>query len=258
MTVGVVSLTVQALLFHLGSYGVTAFIAFLYLPFLVLPGRWMHHGTRLWVRITFWLLRVTAGLDWQVRGRDHLPAGPAIFASKHQSAWETLVFYLLFDDPAYVLKRELFWIPFYGWYAKKARSVAVDRGGGARAMRSMIQGAEAAIADGRNIIIFPEGTRAAPGSGRPFHPGAAALYARLGVPLVPVALNSGLFWPRRRFLKRPGRITLEFLPAIEPGLDRKELRARLEGVIQDATRRLEGEAQSAPEPRRDGRASGEA
>lgn len=218
----------------------------------------MHHGTRFWVRVIFWLLRTIAGLDWQLRGRQHVPAGPAIYVSKHQSTWETLVFYLLFDDPAYVLKRELFWIPLYGWYARKARSIGVDRRAGPRAMRSMIEAAQAAVAEGRNIIIFPEGTRTAPGTGLPFHPGAAALYARLGVPVVPVALNSGLYWPRRRFLKRPGTITLEALPPIEPGLERKQLIPRLEAVIQDATRRLEREAQAALESHGDGRAAGEA
>ncbi|MBI4184861.1 MAG: 1-acyl-sn-glycerol-3-phosphate acyltransferase [Proteobacteria bacterium] len=246
----------RALLFNLAFYAATAVLGVLYLPFLALPGRWMHHGTRFWIRLTFALLRVVVGLDWRVRGAENRPAGPAVYACKHQSAWETMVFYLLFDDPAYVMKRELFRIPFYGWYTRKARSIGVDRGAGAAALRSLLRGAEAALAEGRSIVIFPEGTRTPPGEGRPPQPGVAALYQRLPVPLVPVALNSGLFWPRRRFGKWPGTITLEFLPAIEPGLERKEFARRLEDALNSASRRLEREAGFRPPAGEDAPAAG--
>ena len=181
---------------------------------------------------TFWsagtlvLLRWCVGLDHEVRGRENLPDGPVIIAMKHQSAWDTLAAPVIFARPAIVIKRELGFVPFYGWYALKAGMIPIDRGAGATALRRMIAAAERAKAAGRPIFIFPEGTRTAVGERRPYQPGVAALYRQLGMPLVPVAVNSGLFWGRRRFLKRPGRIVVEILPPMltsfreqHPGLE---------------------------------------
>ena len=172
---------------------------------------------------------------------EHLPAGPCIVASKHQSAWDTLVFSILVDGPGYVFKRELMKIPLFGWYARAAGCVPIDRAGGAAALRRLIEDARRVLAEGRKIVIFPEGTRVAPGKRHPHHPGTAALYARLGVPVVPVAVNSGLFWGRRTFLKAPGRIVLEFLPPIPPGMPRKVFAVELEERIHAASMRLLGE-----------------
>src|SRR5690606_21388864 len=144
-----------------------------------------------------------------------------IVAAKHQSAWDTMAFYWVLDDAAYVLKKELLSIPLYGWCARKARMIGVDRSGGAKALRAMVEQAQNCLAEGRPIVIFPEGTRTAPGRRSAYHPGIAALYTRLGVPVVPVALNSGLFWGRRSFIKQPGRIVVQFLPPIPPGLERR-------------------------------------
>ena len=167
--------------------------------------------------------------------------GPAILAAKHQSAWDTIVFYRVLDaDPVYVLKRELTWIPILGWYLRRVGMVAVDRKGGAAALRRMTATAHAALAEGRRIVIFPEGTRTAPGARRPYHPGVAALYAATDVPVVPVALDSGRYWPRRGFLKRPGTITLRILPPLPPGLARKAFVAELEHRIEEACAALAG------------------
>lgn len=224
-------------------YGWLAALLILYLPLLLAPRRWMVKAARFWVRGALVILRVTAGLGHEVRGRENKPAGAFVVAAKHQSMWDTLIFHTLLDDPVYILKKELTAIPFFGWYLRQSGMIAVDRKAGAKAMRRMVEDARRAVAEGRQIVIFPEGTRTAPGSTPSYHPGVAMLYD-LGVPLVPVALNSGLYWGRRSFRRRPGRIVIEFLPAIPPGLDRRAFLARLSANIEAATGRLVEEAKA--------------
>ena len=228
----------RSLVFNLAFYGWTAFLGVAALPMLLAPrARAMRFG-RWWSRSVLDLARAVAGIDYELRGAKHLPREPAIIAMKHQSAWDTLAVPALLGDVAIVLKRELLWIPLYGWYARKAGMIPVDRGAGASALKSMVRRARDVIAEGRPIVIFPEGTRTAVGAKRPYHPGVAALYTQLGLPVVPVAVNSGLFWPRRSFIKRPGRIVVEALPPLPPGLDRKAFLAELQSRIETATERL--------------------
>ena len=231
----------RSFVFNSGFFLVTAVLGVLGLPLLLAPRPMVMRFGRFWARSVLALLRATVGLDCEIRGLCNLPAAPYIVAMKHQSAWDTLVLPVVLGDPAVVLKRELLWIPFYGWYASRAGSIAIDRGGRAAALRGMLARARAAAAEGRPIIIFPEGTRTAPGRKLPYQPGVAALYQTLGVPLVPAAVNSGLFWGRRSFWKRPGRITLEFLDPIPPGLPRRRLMPELERRIETATAALERE-----------------
>ncbi len=232
----------RSLLYAAGFHAWTLALSVLYLPLLALPRPVMVAAARLWLRGVMAWMRATVGLSFEVRGREHLPAGPVIVAAKHQSAFETFAFHLILDDPAYVLKRELTWIPFFGWYLGKSGVIAIDRAAGVQALKAMVRGGEAAKAQGRPVVIFPEGTRTPPGSRQPYHSGVAMLYGGLGLPVVPVALNSGLFWRRRGFTKRPGVVTVEFLPAIAPGLDRKRFMAELESRIEAATDRLVAEA----------------
>ncbi len=232
----------RSVLYAAGFHLWTAVLAVLYLPLLALPRRVMVPFARFWARGVMALLRLATGITVEVRGRDTLPAGPVIVAAKHQSALETFAFHLLLDDPAYVLKRELTWIPFFGWYLGKTGVIAIDRAAGMQALRAMVKGGELAKAEGRPIVVFPEGTRTPPGSRQPYHSGVAMLYGGLALPVVPVALNSGLFWRRRAFTKRPGVVTIEFLPPIPPGLDRKRFMAELETRIETATDRLVAEA----------------
>ncbi|MDA0260814.1 MAG: lysophospholipid acyltransferase family protein [Proteobacteria bacterium] len=213
-------------------------VAMLFLPTLFLPRRLSNPAQRLWAGGIVWLLRTIVGIRMEIRGREHLPNGPALVACKHQSAWDTIIFHLLLDDPTMVIKRELFWIPFYGWYALKWRMIGVDRGGQARTLKKMVAEARAEIARGRSLVIFPEGTRSPVGKRLPYQPGVAALYRALAIPVVPVAVNSGLYWPRRGFTKRPGTIILEFLPPIEANLPRKQFMPLLEARIEDASARL--------------------
>ncbi|MCW8914593.1 MAG: 1-acyl-sn-glycerol-3-phosphate acyltransferase [Magnetovibrio sp.] len=225
-------------------------------PVLLFPRRAVQGALKIWGGAAIGGLRWFIGLRWEVRGLENLPDEPCVFACKHQSAWETGIFYLLVKDPSYILKKELISVPFLGWYLSRAGAIAIDRKAGASALKGMVNGSKDRIARGQNVVIFPEGTRSAPGKPGTYHPGVAAIYKAVNAPLVPVALNSGLFWQRRSFLKRPGKITIEFLPPIEKGLDRKAFMKTLQDQIEDGSNRLADEArvlypQALPAPSED-------
>jgi 1-acyl-sn-glycerol-3-phosphate acyltransferase len=227
-------LWLRSALFLLWFLLITTILSLIFLPVLALPRGATVWLARLWSRLTFWGLKVFSGIGFEVRGAP--PKGPVLVASKHMSMWDTLALYLVLDQPAIVLKRELLRIPFYGWFLWKAAAIAIDRGGGARALRKMSNTARQVLGEGRPILIFPEGTRKKPGAAPDYKPGVAGLYAMLGVDCVPVALNSGAYWTG--FLKRPGTIVLEFLDPIAPGLKRDAFMALLETRIETATNRL--------------------
>jgi 1-acyl-sn-glycerol-3-phosphate acyltransferase len=228
----------RSLLFNLCFFAWTALVCVLGLPTLLLPRAAVARLARVWARGVLGLLAAIIGLRHELRGPEHRPRGGAILAFKHQSAWDTIALALLVEDPMIVLKKELIAIPLFGWYLARTGQIGVDRRGGAAALKHMLRKAAAGAARGRPIVIFPEGTRVAPGQHRPYQPGVAALYRHLGLPVVPVALNSGFFWGRRRFLKRPGLIAVEFLPAIAPGLSRRDFLAELELRTESACARL--------------------
>lgn len=232
----------RSLLFQILFYAWTTLCAFLGAPFMLTPRLWMMRFGTEWSRVTLWLLRIAVGLTHELRGREHLPDGPALIAMKHQSAWDTFAVPILFPLAAMVIKRELGYVPFYGWYALKAGMIPIDRKGGAKALKGMMDACRERLRQNRSIQIFPEGTRSAVGAKVKYQPGVAALYSSLNVPVVPVALNSGLFWGRRAFTKRPGKIIVEILPAIEPGGDRRAMLAELEQRIEQATARLVAES----------------
>lgn len=236
---------VRACAFNLVFALWTLLIGTLALPVLLLPRRVNMEFGRFWARSVLVLLRVLVGLGCEVRGRERLPPGGYILALKHQSAWDALIVPIVLGDPAVVVKRELLWFPIYGWYAARSGSIGIDRRGGAGALRRMVAAARPVIAAGRPVVIFPQGTRAAPGLSLPYQPGVAALYQALGVPLVPAAVNSGLYWGRRSFLKRKGRIVLEFLDPIAPGWPRKTLMSEIERRIESATAALVREGETA-------------
>lgn len=230
----------RSALFNLCFFSLTALIAVAALPLLLAPRRWVLWMMRHWSRLVVGLLRVVCGIRLRVTGLEHLPpAGtPALIAAKHQSAFDTIVWLSLLPDTAYVLKRELLRIPIYGRLAARAGMIAVDRGAGASAMRHLLRSGRAAVEAGRQIVIFPEGTRVAPGDRVPYQPGIAALAAATGLPVIPVATDSGLRWGRRAFRKRPGVITVAILPPIPAGLKREALLQRLEATIEAGTDRL--------------------
>lgn len=237
-------LFLRSLAMQVAFYGWTIVMLMASATVLPLHRRYTLAAQRIWSDGLIWLLRVVAGIHLRQDGRENLPAGPCIIACKHQSAWDTMVWHTLVDDPAIVMKKELLAIPVYGWMARKSRMIPVDRAAGAAAMRTLLRAAGQAKADGRTIVIFPQGTRVDPGVSMPYQPGVAAVYRALDLPVVPVALNSGMFWPRRGFWRPPGTIRLQYLPPIPPSLDRATFMARLEAAIEPATTRLEAEARN--------------
>jgi 1-acyl-sn-glycerol-3-phosphate acyltransferase len=221
----------RSLLFLAWFVLITTVMGIVFLPLLALPRKLTVAMARQWAGMTLWGLKVFSGIDMRVTGT--APRSGVLVASKHMSMWDTLALYLVLDDPGIVLKRELLRIPFYGWYLAKAAAIAIDREAGADALRRMTRAAMDVLAEGRPILIFPEGTRKKPGAAPDYKPGVAGLYAILKRPCVPVALDSGRYW--QGFAKRPGTIDLKFLDAIPPGLKRGEFMSLLEERIETAT-----------------------
>lgn len=219
------------------------------IPTLVLPRRAIVEVVKFWARTNLWLLRGVCGIKAEFRGLAKIPRGPYLVASKHQSLWETFALTLLFRDPAFILKRELMWIPFFGWYCWKAGMIPVNRGKRSLALSDMTARARKELAADRQILIFPEGTRRSPGAEPSYKYGIVHLYAETGVACLPLALNSGLFWPRRSFRRYPGTVVVEVLDPIAPGLDKHAFSACLQTAIETATARLvaEGERELAAE-----------
>jgi 1-acyl-sn-glycerol-3-phosphate acyltransferase len=234
---------VRSIAFNALFYLNTVLWLILGLPTFFLPYRATVWIAKSWGRVNLVLLRV-AGIDYELRGCEKIPAGPLIVASKHQSAWETFALLPLFDNPLFIVKRELMWIPVFGWLMRKGRMVPVDRSAGSQALIAMTERARIELADGRQLIIFPEGTRRPAGAEPRYKYGVAHLYAAEGVPCLPVALNSGLFWPRRSLRLRPGTVIVEFLDPIAPGLDKDAFFGRLQSVIEEATARLLAEGKT--------------
>lgn len=232
----------RSLAFNAAFFIVTAAVGLLAMPLLLAPPAAIRAVMRFWARLVIALLRGLCGVRLELRGMERIPPGAAVIAAKHQSAFDTVVWFTLLPDAAYVLKKELLAIPFYGWHARKAGMIPVDRAGGGAALRTMLRAAAAALAEGRQVVIFPEGTRTAPGSRVPYQPGVVAIAgADPGsgkVPVVPVATDSGRVWGRRAFLKRPGVIRISVLEPLPPGLPRARLLPALEAAIETETDRL--------------------
>jgi 1-acyl-sn-glycerol-3-phosphate acyltransferase len=229
---------IRSILFNLLFYLNLAILLIAAIPTLVMPRGAILGMAKLWGRTTLWLLRVVCHIDVEWRGLEKIPSGGVLVAAKHQSVWETFALIALFPDPTFVIKRELMWIPFFGWYTWVGGMIPVDRGAGKAALAGMMVHARKALAEGRQIVIFPEGTRRPAGAQPKYKFGVAYLYAESGVPCVPIALNSGLFWPRRRFMRFPGTVRVEILDPIPAGLDRDAFFATLERDIEAATARL--------------------
>ncbi|GAC1335513.1 MAG: lysophospholipid acyltransferase family protein [Beijerinckiaceae bacterium] len=233
---------IRSALFNVLFYVNMIALMFLGLPTLLFGRRAVLGLARTWARTSLWLLKTVCGLSAEFRGIENIPPGACLVAPKHQSFWETFALTLHFDDFSYVLKRELTWIPFFGWYLLRAEQIAIDRASGRSGLQQLAASAKRLFAERRQLFIFPEGTRRPPGAAPDYKPGVSYIYSETGVPCLPIALNAGLFWPRRRFLRFPGTILVEFLPPIAPGLPRREFLAALERRIETATDRLVAEA----------------
>jgi len=211
------------------------------LPTLALPYPFLHAFIRSYARTSLWLLRVVCGTKVEWRGLEKIPRQACVLACKHQSLWETFALFAVLDDPIYILKRELMWIPCFGWYTWKAGMIAVDRSAGLAALARMTARARQALERSRQLVIFPEGTRRPPDAEPSYKPGVAHIYGKTGVPCVPMALNSGLFWPRRSLRRLPGTVLVEVLDPIAPGLDTQTFYVRLQSDLEGATARLVAE-----------------
>ncbi len=228
-------------------------------PFIValllvfwLPTRQLRRVSMIWVHIAMWLIRHVLRIDYRVLGAENIPQTPCVVLCKHQSAWETIVLQYIFKLASYVYKKELHWLPFFGWGLAMLPFVGIDRGAGKDALVQVATRGKQRLAEGYPVVIFPEGTRVAPGTKKRYKIGGAYLAVQAGVPAVPVALNSGEFWRRQAFIKRPGTVTLSIGPAIDPtGLSAEDVNLRVETWIENEMRRISphfygGESQESP------------
>ncbi|MBY6241117.1 1-acyl-sn-glycerol-3-phosphate acyltransferase [Methylosinus sp. Sm6] len=235
-------LFLRSLLFNVVFFTNVIVLMLIWLPALAMPRHASLALGRAWGRTSLWWLEKIVGVKVEFRGLENIPNGAVIVACKHQSIWDTFVLPLHFPDFSYILKHELIYIPLFGWYLLAAEQIAIDRAKGGRLLPQITRKAKALFAQGRQLFIFPEGTRRPVGAPPQYKFGVAHIYSETGAPCVPVALNSGLFWPRRSFIIRPGTVVLEYLPPIEPGLDARVFFERLQEAMETATERLIEEA----------------
>jgi 1-acyl-sn-glycerol-3-phosphate acyltransferase len=236
-----VSIFVRSLIFNIVFYLNLTFWVLLGIPTYILPRGGIIWIAQSWGLTSIWWMRIICNTKVEYRGLDNLRAvkdGPLLVAPKHQSIWETFALLQFFDEPLYILKRELRWIPLFGWYLVKSNMIGVNRGAGGRTLNEMARRAKEEVAKGRQLIIFPEGTRRPVGAPPNYKYGVSQIYVECGVQCLPVALNAGLFWPRRTFLRYPGTIVVEFLEVIPPGLPRDEFTERVSEAIETATNRI--------------------
>lgn len=233
----------RSLAFNLAFYLASAVMTLVTLPVFALAPEPTRLGVvRLWSKMGVVLLRLIVGTRLEVRGKEYMPRGGAIVASKHQSMFETFAIFTVLDAPAMVMKQELSRIPLWGWYTTRTGMIAIAREGGTATLRKLAADVKEATAAGRQVVIYPEGTRRTPGAEPDYKGGLNHLYRVAGAPVVPAATNSGLFWPRRKFMRYPGTIVIEFLPPIPPGLTSAEFGTRLQEAIETASDALLAEA----------------
>ena len=228
----------RSIVFIVWIYGSMTVIGVTFAPLAVFSEKGAIQAARTWAAALIWGARALCGIKLEVRGREHIPRGPALVAAKHQSMMDTIIPFAILQNPSVVLKRELLKLPIFGWFAQRAGMIVVNREAHAAALRAMLRDARDRAAKNREIFIFPEGTRQAPGAPPDYKSGVAALYRDLKLPCTPVALNIGQVWPAHGLVRRPGVAVIEFLPAITPGLSREEFMAELEARIETASTAL--------------------
>lgn len=235
-------LQIRSLIFNILFYANMIAWMVAVMPTFLMPRMAFMRAARGWAWSSLWLLRVICGTRFELRGQERIPAGGFLVACKHQSMWETFALFCVFDDPAFVLKSELQWVPLFGWYTWKANSIPINRKGGAAALIGMNARAAEEAAAGRQIVIFPEGTRTAAGAPPSYKYGIVHMYDQMKMTCLPVGLNSGVFWPRRRFLRHPGTIVVEICEPIAPGLERDAFFELMKERIESSSNRLLAEA----------------
>lgn len=234
-------LILRSLVFNALFYATLILYMVLAIPTFLMSRHGIIGVAKFWGRSNLFLLRTICGIDVAWRGLEKIPPGGLLVAGKHQSLWETFALISLFADPAFILKRELRYIPLFGWYTWRGEMIPVARGSRSQALVGVTKHARRALAQGRQIVIFPEGTRRAPGAEPAYKYGIVRLYDATGVACLPIALNSGVFWPRRSFMRYPGTVIVEILDPIPPGLSAEDFAARLQSDIETATARIVAE-----------------
>lgn len=228
-------IVVRSLLFAALFYAWSTATAIVMIPLLAAPQRWVLGALRIWALGIFALLRWVCGVRVELRGREHMPIGAALVAPKHQCMFDVFAQFAWLPSACFVMKKELMWIPLFGWYAAKAGMIVVDREGQAAALKKLVRDAQDRLRVPRQILIFPEGTRGEPGVKGEYKPGVAAIYREMGLPTHPVATNSGVHWPAHGFLRTPGTIVFEYLEPLPPGLKRAEFMRTLEERVETAS-----------------------
>lgn len=231
---------IRSFLYVIWLYGWMAILSVVALPALFLPRRATLWFIRTYARLVVLGLRLICGVRVEFRGQEHIPGGPVLIAGKHQAMLDVFVPFLVFEDPVLVMKRELLWYPGLGWYALKSRMLAIDRGGGVKTMKKMLAAAQHQVNhEQRQMLIYPEGTRALPGAAPDYKPaGVRAFHKSLDVPMVPFATNSGLCWPAQGLLRRPGKVVYEVLPPLPADVTPKAMLVQLQDALESASDRL--------------------
>lgn len=233
-----VSIFLRSLVFNILFYILLVVWVIIGIPTYLMPRWGILWIAKNWGLSSIWLMRVICNTKVEYRGVEKIPRGPLLVAAKHQSIWETFALLQFFDQPLYILKRELKWLPFFGWYLSKADMIGVNRSAGGRTLLDMAKAAHDEVQRGRQLIIFPEGTRRPVGAEPRYKFGVGQIYVDCEVTCLPVALNSGLCWPRRTFMRYPGTIIVEFLDPLPPGLSRDEFLTQVSTAIETATNRI--------------------
>jgi 1-acyl-sn-glycerol-3-phosphate acyltransferase len=231
----------RSALFNALFFSLTALLGLLAMPLQLMSRRHTIAMVRFWANSVVWLLRVICRVTVDLRGFENLPPGAVVIAAKHQSAFDTIIWLALLPDAAYVLKKQLLYIPLYGWHVRRLNMIPVDRAGGGPALRAMLRIAVQVLERGRQVVIFPEGTRTAPGERVPYQPGVVAIAGATKAPVIPVATDSGRIWGRRSFRKFPGVIRISILAPLSPAKGRAALLPMLEQAIEAETDRLMAE-----------------
>jgi len=241
---------IRSIAFTIAFYLYSTIVALLMVPLFACPRAWTTRALTLHGKGVVFLLRWLANIRFEVRGLENLPRGAALVAGKHHAFFDIFGSFTVMPDACFVLKKELAWVPFVGWYATKADMIVVDRSAHSTALRKLVRDAKDRFSNARQLVIFPEGTRKAPGDEPDYKPGIAALYRELEMPVIPLALNTGCHWPAHGFKRYPGTIIFEFLPAIPAGLKRGEFMRELESRIETASNALLAEERQGPDSRR--------
>ena len=227
-----------SILFVVWFWTISFVLAVIYCVNLLLPRKAMVESIRFWARLVVFGLETLARVKVEVRGLEHCPRGAGLIAAKHECMFDFIGPFIFLPDACFVLKKELLKVPFFGWHANKTKMIPIDREGRSRALKDLVAVAQARLAEARQIIIFPEGTRVIPGATPDYKPGVAALYRDLELPCTPLATNSGVHWPAKGWPSKPGTIVFEFLPAIPPGLKRADFMREMQDRVETASNAL--------------------